>query len=137
MSNNQDSVARAVLELPFHKYLGIELIDAERPELGIELTVDEHVLNAVGVLHGGVFPACLDVAAYLAVLPRLRPGQHATTVSATSSIMRSARAGDRVRFVGTALRTGSTLAFAAAEAIRDDQVIASCQLTKAIVAAPQ
>jgi uncharacterized protein (TIGR00369 family) len=136
MSTTLEEIVSTVVELPFHKYLGLRLIDDDRPEAGVALTVDDSMLNAVGVLHGGVYPACLDVAAYLAVLPHLRDGQHATTVSATSSIMRSAVVGDTVQFVGEVTRTGRTLAFTEATALRDGQTIAACSLVKAIVPRP-
>lgn len=137
MHENMNEFVATVLETPLHQHFGLRLIDPARPEAGIELTVEDHLLNVVGVLHGGVFPACLDVAAYLAVLPRLAPGTHATTVSASTAIARGAAKGDVVQFVGAVTKTGRTLAFTSAEALRNGETIATCELVKAIVPGPE
>ncbi len=135
MNERVNAIVASVMEVPLHRHLAIGLIDQQDPARGIELTVDQRHLNNVGVLHGGVFPACLDVAAYLAVLPELAPDSHATTVSNTTSIARGARAGDVIRFEGAVTRVGRTLAFTSARASVDGAVIATCELVKAIVPA--
>ncbi len=51
-----------VLDIPLHRFLGIRLVDPDRPAAGIVLDVQEPALNNAGVLHGGLVPALLDVA---------------------------------------------------------------------------
>lgn len=122
-----------VLEVPLHRALGVRFIDPESPGSGIELEVVELARNNVGILHGGIAAALLDVAAYLAVVPELEPGTNAVTVSSSVSQLRPVGAGESIRFEGEVTRRGRSLAFCRSCALHDGRVFATAEIVKSIV----
>ncbi len=126
---------QAVLDIPLHRFLGMQLRDAADPSAGIWFPVDQPAQNQVGVLHGGVIYTLMDVAAFLALLPSLSDEEHAVTHDLTVSLMRPVRAGARVDLTGTVLRRGRSVAFLRAEASVDGEVVAAAQVTKSVVRA--
>jgi len=124
---------RGILEVPLHRFLGVALLDEADPCAGICLQVGENAHNNVGILHGGVVAALLDVASYLALLPLLGPGESAVTHDATVSLLRGVATGRRVELRGTVLRRGRTLAFLRADATVDGELVATAQLTKSVL----
>ena len=123
----------AILAVPVHRALGLELLDPDDPAAGAAVTLDEMALNAFGILHGGLVPLLLDVAGYLAVIGELGPEENAVTVNVSASLLTGARAGERIEVRGRLDRRGRRLLFASATATRGQQVIATGQLVKAIV----
>lgn len=136
-SQTTDSAARvqAVLAIPLHQFLGVELLDPTRPSAGIYFVVADAAQNQSRVLHGGVVTALLDVASYLALLPRLGAEEHAVTHDLSVSLLRPVSADNRVELRGTVLRRGGSVAFLRAEATAEGRVVAAAQVTKSIVAA--
>ena len=130
-----DPRVRGVLEVPIHRFLGVELTDPKRPAAGIVFSAREPALNNVGVLHGGVVTALLDVASYLAVLPSLGRDENAVTHSTSASLLRSVAAGSRVHVRGELVRRGRTTAFLRAEASVDGTTVAIGQVTKSVISA--
>ena len=124
----------SVFDIPLHRYIGIRLVDDTDPAAGIVLPVEEPVLNNVGVLHGGIIPALLDVSCYLALLPQLDAGQNAVTHDVTASLLRPVSAGRRVEMRGEVVRRGRAVAFLRAEATVDGVAVAYGQVTKTVVA---
>ena len=124
---------RGILDIPLHRFLGVALLDEADPSAGIWFEVTGNAQNNVGILHGGVVAALLDVASYLALLPELGPGERAVTHDMTVALLRGVAAGSRVELFGTVLRRGRTLAFLRAEARVDGAVVASAQLTKSVL----
>ena len=131
-----DIAARAevVLAIPLHRFLEIALLDDADPSAGLWFPVGEAAQNNVGVLHGGVVTALLDVASYLALLPSLAPGEAAVTHDLSVSLLRSVPAGSRVELTGTVLKRGRAVAFLRAEALVDGRLVAAAQVTKTLVA---
>jgi len=124
---------RGVLDVPLHRFLGIELVDPERPAAGVRLQVADEAVNNAGVLHGGILAALLDVASYLAVLPSLALGENAVTHDISTSLMRSVPADSRLEVAGTVVRRGRSLVFLRAEATLGEAVVAIGQVTKSVV----
>ena len=124
-----------VLSIPLHRFLGVALLDVDDPSAGIWFPVETATQNQVGVLHGGVVTALLDVASYLALLPSLGPDEHAVTHDLAVSLLRPVPAGSRVELTGSVLRRGRALAFLRAEAQVDGRVVAAAQVTKTLAAA--
>jgi uncharacterized protein (TIGR00369 family) len=125
---------QGVFAIPLHRFLSIELLDPRDPAAGLVLPVEEPVLNNAGVLHGGIVTALLDVACYLALLPRLADGQNAVTHDVAASLMRPVAAGSRLEIVGDVIRLGRAVAFLRAEARVDGVVVGTGQVTKTVVA---
>jgi uncharacterized protein (TIGR00369 family) len=126
---------QAVLDIPLHRFVGLELADPADPAAGIWFPVGPSAQNQVGLLHGGVVTALLDVAGYLALLPHLGDGEHAVTHDQSVSLLRPVSAGRRVEVRGTVLRRGRSVAFLRADATVDGVLVATALVTKSVVPA--
>lgn len=135
MATNATTAARvqAVLDIPLHRFLGMQLRDPADPSSGIWFPVDEPAQNQAEVLHGGVVYTLLDVASFLALLPHLGEDEHAVTHDLSVSLLRPVAAGARVDVTGTVLRRGRAVAFMRAEATVEGVVVAAAQVTKSVV----
>jgi uncharacterized protein (TIGR00369 family) len=127
---------KAVLDIPLHRFLGMELRDAADPSAGVWFPVAGPSQNQAALLHGGVVYTFLDVASYLALLPLLSDDEHAVTHDVAVSLLRPVAAGKRVDIAGTVLRRGRAVAFMRAEATVDGEVVAAGQVTKSVVRLP-
>lgn len=123
----------AVLDIPLHRFLGVRLLDEQEAAAGITFPAEEPALNNVGVLHGGVVTALLDVASYLALLPDLGPDENAVTHDVTASLVRAVPRGSQVQVAGSVVRRGRAVAFLRAEARVDGTVVAVGQVTKTVL----
>ena len=128
-----DARVPAILGIPFHQFLGMELRDADDPAAGIWFPVGPPTLNPVGLLHAGVIYSLLDVACFLALIRHLGDDEHAVTHDLTVSLLRPVSPGKRVDITGTVLRRGRQVAFMRADATVDGQVVAAAQVTKSVV----
>jgi uncharacterized protein (TIGR00369 family) len=126
---------RAVLDIPLHRFVGVELLDPADPPAGLWFPVGLSAQNQVRLLHGGVVTALLDVAAYLALLPHLAPAEHAVTHDQAVSLLRPVSADRRVEVRGTVLRRGRAVAFLRADATVDGTLVATASVTKTVVPA--
>jgi uncharacterized protein (TIGR00369 family) len=124
---------QAVLGIPLHRFLGMELRDAGDPAAGIWFPVAAPTLNPSGLLHAGVIYTLMDVASFLALAPHLGDDEHAVTHDLTVSLLRPVAADRRVDIVGTVLRRGRAVAFLRAEATVDGELVAAAQVTKSVV----
>lgn len=123
-----------VFAIPLHRALGLELIDPQDPTAGVSIVVGEQSINNAHVLHGGLVPLLLDVASYLAVIPRLAPGSNAVTHAANASLIRAVGEGERVLCRGQVDRAGRSLIFCSAEAHVGDRLVATGAVVKSVVA---
>ncbi|WP_346622757.1 PaaI family thioesterase [Blastococcus montanus] len=124
---------QAVLDIPLHRFLGVQLRDERDLAAGIRFPVGEAAQNPAGMLHGGVVYALLDVASFLALLPQLGADEHAVTHDVSASLLRPVRAGATVEVTATVLRRGRAVAFLRAEATVDGELVATGQVTKTVV----
>ena len=124
---------QAVLDIPLHRFLGMQLRDPADPPAGIWFSVDQPAQNQAQLLHGGVVYTLLDVAGFLALLPHLGDGEHAVTHDLSVSLLRPVGAGERVDITGSVLRRGRAVAFLRSEASVDGVVVAAAQVTKSVV----
>jgi uncharacterized protein (TIGR00369 family) len=131
----QAARVQAVLDIPLHRFVGLELLDPADPAAGIWFPVGLSAQNQARLLHGGVVTALLDVASYLALLPHLAEHEHAVTHDQSVSLLRPVSADQRVEVVGTVLRRGRSVAFLRAEATVDGTLVATGQVTKTVVPA--
>ncbi|MDP9429710.1 MAG: PaaI family thioesterase [Actinomycetota bacterium] len=124
---------QAVLDIPLHRFLGMQLRDPAEPSAGVWFPVDGPAQNQAELLHGGVVYTLMDMASFLALLPSLGDGEHAVTHDLTVSLLRPVAAGKRVDVTGAVLRRGRAVAFMRAEATVDGAVVAAAQVTKSVV----
>lgn len=128
----QQAVAK-VLEVPLHRFVGLELIEQTPGEAHARVVAGPNTLNNVGVVHGGIYYALLDAAAYLAVIPLLRSGENAVTHDIHVSVMRPVAEGETIELFGYVTRRGRTLIFAESEARVEGKLIATARVTKSVV----
>ena len=133
MSSSLPPRISAVLDIPLHRFLGVELLDPESPQSGITFSVGDAAINNADVLHGGIVTALLDVACYLALVPALGPDENAVTHDVSASLMRPVPRGAQVRVVGEVVRRGRSIVFLRAQATVDGAVVAAGQVTKTMV----
>jgi uncharacterized protein (TIGR00369 family) len=126
---------QAVLDIPLHRFVGVELLEPADPAAGIWFPVGRSAQNQARLLHGGVVTALLDVASYLALLPHLAEDEHAVTHDQSVSLLRPVRADRRVEVRGAVLRRGRAVAFLRADATVDGALVATAQVTKTVVPA--
>ena len=132
---SRDARVQAVLDIPLHRFVGMQLLDPADPPAGIWFPVGPAAQNQVRLLHGGVVTALLDVAAYLALLPHLTAEEHAVTHDQAVSLLRPVSADRRVEVRGTVLRRGRAVAFLRADATVDGSLVATASVTKTVVPA--
>ncbi|MGY1804869.1 PaaI family thioesterase [Blastococcus sp. SYSU D00922] len=130
-----DARVSAVLGIPLHRFLGLELQDPDDPPAGIWFPVAEPTLNPGGLLHAGVIYTLMDVACFLALIRRLEDDEHAVTHDITVSLLRPVSPDKRVDITGTVLRRGRSVAFMRADATVDGQIVAAASVTKSVVRA--
>jgi uncharacterized protein (TIGR00369 family) len=102
---------------PFMRFLGLEIIRAEKGLIEIRLPFREEFLRTDGSdwLHGGVVSALADIAGDYAVITETAAG--VPTIDMRVDYLRPARRGELVAFART-LRVGRTVSVADVE-IRD------------------
>jgi acyl-CoA thioesterase len=57
-----EQIRRRIAEDPFARYLGIELVDLDEGYSKVAMTVGEHMLNFLGIPHGGALFSLADAA---------------------------------------------------------------------------
>lgn len=102
---------------PFMRFLGLEIIAAEKGKVEIRLPYREEFLRTDGSdwLHGGVVSALADIAGDYAVITETAPG--VPTIDMRVDYLRPARRGDLTALAKT-VRVGRTVSVADVE-IRD------------------
>ncbi len=102
---------------PFMRFLGLEMVRAEKGVVEIRLPFREEFLRNDGSdwLHGGVVSALADIAGDYAVITETAPG--VPTIDMRIDYLRPARRGDLIA-LGKTVRVGRTVSIADIE-IRD------------------
>ncbi len=118
---------------PQHRAMGVERIEAADGRSRVEIDVAGDMVNAAGMFLGGNVYTICDMACYAALLSELPEGHSAVTHDIHVSLMRGARAGDRVVFTGRVIRRGRSVAFMEAEARVGDEIMARATVTKSIL----
>ncbi len=124
-----------LLNHPFHRFAGLELVFQEPGRAWCRFTVEENAINPSGMLHAGLLYGYMDTAAYFSVLPMLEEGEQATTIDLHASIIRVAPLGSSIGLRAEVIRRGASVAFVRCEAhgVEDGMgLIASATVTMAI-----
>ena len=102
---------------PFMRFLGLEIVTAEKGRIEIRLPFREEFIRLDGSdwLHGGVISALADIAGDYAVMTETAPG--VPTIDMRVDYLRPARKGD-LTAIGKTVRVGKTICVADVE-IRD------------------
>lgn len=122
-----------LLACELHRSLGVELLDPVDPPAGARFPVRGLACTPMGTLHAAALGAVMEVAAYLAVLPKLARTEQIATHAFSLQLFRAARMDDTVQVSGRLSRRSRNLAFVAVTATIRAQTIAEAQITKSVI----
>ena len=112
---------------PFHQLLGIRLVRIHRDGVTIDCKLRPELLNASGVLHGGVTATLADAAVGMAITQRAGRTGAATTVEMKLNYLRPV-SGRRITARARLLRVGSTLCVGRVDMFDDANELVSTAL---------
>ena len=139
LSRSVTETNRNILEHPFHRICGLELMEQEPGKARCRFSLNAHTINYMGSLHGGILYALMDVVSLFALLPVLDEGEHAVTHDVHFSIMRPSKEGYVMEIRSEVIRRGRSIAFIQVEAWRldgdEESICATGTVTKSIVSA--
>jgi uncharacterized protein (TIGR00369 family) len=119
----------AVGRMPFNELLGIRLVRSHKDGVTIACQVRPELLNASGVLHGGVTATLADAAVGIAITLRKGRGA-ATTVEMKLNYLRPIAANAKVTARARLLRMGSRLCIGRVDISNDrKQLVGSALVT--------
>ena len=101
-----------VESIPFNRLVGVRLKRLHRDGVTVECVVRAELLNASGVLHGGVTAMLADVAVGVALARHLGKARAATTVELKINYLRPVHAGGTLRARSRLLKVGKALCVA-------------------------
>lgn len=133
---DQAAILAAMGSYPLHHRLGFELVEASDGTATGKATAHPDVLNAAGVLHGGVLYAVMDVTAFCAAVTVLPPGTNAATHDIHVQVLRATPPGAELRLEATVRKVGKRILFVDVEALRDGTVVALARVTKSLIPLP-
>jgi acyl-CoA thioesterase len=105
---------------PYHKLLKLELVELGKGMAVVEITVDESILNALGIAHGGATASLCDTAMGVAVRT---VGALPTTVEMKVNYLAPGPIKERLRAVGKVIKEGKTIIVAEGEVYCKDRLI--------------
>ncbi|WP_298328715.1 PaaI family thioesterase [Haloactinopolyspora sp.] len=119
---NRDLVESLLTGPAYHKWLGLELLDAKPGQVVIGMAGrPEFCGNTDGTyIHGGLLATLADIAADFALVTQVGIGL--PTIDLRMDYLRPAKPGDYLRAVGTVVRRGRTLGVADALVANGDGV---------------
>ena len=130
---DQTAILARMSEFPLHHRLGFTLLSAADGRATAEATVRPDVLNAAGVLHGGVLYAVLDIAAFCAAVSVLPPATNAVTHDLHVQVLRASPPGATLHLEATVRKIGKRVLFVDVEARNGDAVVALGRVTKSLI----
>lgn len=134
-----DAWTRALLDHPYQRYCGLELMTQSPGLCRCRLQVGERVDNLSHTLHGGVLYSMMDVVSMLACIPLLDEGEYALTSSFNCVLLSPASADAWVTIEANVIRNGRNLLFTRCDAWKEQggerRDIASAHLSKFRLAA--
>jgi uncharacterized protein (TIGR00369 family) len=107
-----EAVQRVVGNMPFLRWLGVQVIDLQPGHSQVRLPVRSEMLQVAGLLHGGIVASLIDVAGALAIFSALAAWTEIRTLEIKVNYFRPVRGGEirahaRVAHLGK--RTAVTL----------------------------
>jgi acyl-coenzyme A thioesterase PaaI-like protein len=125
--------ARRALTVPLVDSLDARLLDEADPAAGAWFVANGLAGDGAGGLYAAALTAVLELAAHLALLPRLAGTERVTTDAVATQMTGAARDGDRVAARGAVDRRTRRLGLVSVVATTGERLIARAQLTMSIV----
>lgn len=132
----QEALLGLMNSFPLHQGLGFELVDARDGHAEARVLAGPAVMNAGGVLHGGVLYAVMDITAFCAAVTVVPSRTNAATHDLHVQVLRATPEGSELRLLATVRKTGKRLVFVDVEALVGDQVVALGRVTKSLIPFP-
>jgi uncharacterized protein (TIGR00369 family) len=123
-----DRMARSA----FHRWAGIDLVRAEPGEVEVALRAEDHHLNLLGTVHGGVLATVADTAMGLAMRTRSEPGSTYITAQLDVRYLVPGRPG-RIVGIGRVVTSGRRTGYAEADVLDGDRLLARASATFIVV----
>ncbi|MBD8498652.1 PaaI family thioesterase [Paenibacillus arenosi] len=92
----------------FWDYIGCEVMEASTAKVVLRLQAQQHHLNVIGIVHGGVLSSLLDNAMGLATM-LLRPNENTVTSNLNVNFVAPMKAGELVVTAEVIHQSGRTL----------------------------
>lgn len=125
-------VADRMARSAFHRWAGIDLVRAEPGEVEVALRAEDHHLNLLGTVHGGMLATVADTAMGLAMRTRAEPGSAYVTAQLDVHYLVPGRAG-RIVGIGRAVKSGRQTGYAEADVLEGDRLLARASATFIVV----
>lgn len=114
-----EEVRERVARSAFHTWVGMRLERVAPGEVDVSLDAEDHHLNLVGTLHGGMVATLADTATGLAYRTVLEPGTTHLTSQLSVTFLAPGRRG-RVVAKGRVVRAGRRFGYAEADVVDAD-----------------
>ncbi|HOF05695.1 MAG TPA: PaaI family thioesterase [Syntrophales bacterium] len=108
-----EAIRKTVSASPFFRHLSMCIRELNRGVAVVDLEVQAEHLQAFGYVHGGVYAAVIDTAAFWSAFGELEEGTGITTVELKVNYLAPVQAG-RLTATGRRIKLGKTLGLAEA-----------------------
>ena len=125
-------IAERMARSAFHRWAGIDLVRAEPGKVEVALRAEDHHLNLLGTVHGGMLASVADTAMGLAMRTRAEPGSTYVTAQLDVHYLVPGRAG-RIVGIGRAVKSGRQTGYAEADVLEGDRLLARASATFIVV----
>jgi uncharacterized protein (TIGR00369 family) len=129
--DEEQRIRKAFREVPFARFLGIELGEMRRGEATLHLEIRDELRRNNGFTHGGVVASLADTAAAFAILTLLEPDQTTTTIDLTIHYLRPLIEG-RATAIARVVRAGRRVLVSSVDVLDDKEALAATALTSFI-----
>jgi uncharacterized protein (TIGR00369 family) len=123
-----DRARRTFADVPYAKFLGLELGEVASGEATIHLTVRDELKQYQGVVHGGAVASLIDTASAFAVLTQIEVHERITTTDLTIHYLRPITEG-RMAATARIVRGGRRLFVLSVEVRNDRDVLVATAVT--------
>ena len=114
------AVKKALAQTPYFQLLSMSMSNLEPGRSEFLIPAQEKHLNPHQGVHGGVIASIIDAACYWATYSEMDTENALTTVELKINYLSSARAGQSLIAIGTAVKSGKTLGVAEARVAEKD-----------------
>ena len=125
-------IANRMARSAFHSWAGIDLVRAEPGEVEVALRAEDHHVNLLGTVHGGMLATVADTAMGLAMRTRAEPGSTYVTAQLDLHYLVPGRPG-RIVGIGRAVKSGRQTGYGEADVLEGGRLLARASATFIVV----
>lgn len=121
---------------PIHEFIGFKISEVGEGYCEIRVPIRNQILNGHGAVHGGIYYATCDIAAYSALSTILEESSFSVTSDINVSLVSAANDGEMI-VKAKVLKLGKRLAVMEANVFDDkEKLLAVARITKTILRRP-